>query len=416
MHGQSSLRLMLVGAIATMAAGCGGTFFPSEPFDFNFCPNGRTAVVGKVTVSPATLTLRPGQVLGLTVDLKNPAGQPELCFPAVAWSSSNSAVATVDSGTVRAVGVGTASISATSGTVTDQVVVTVVSTSIASLTIDAPPAMLVGQTARLRFVARDPAGIVLVTVAPVWSSTDPSRATITAGGFVSALESGVTVIHATVEGKEATVSIPVWRGPPSVKFRAISAGNQHTCAIVGGGVTEGTALCWGEGSQGQIGNGTAQRALVPQYVVAGGVLFKAIDAGWFHTCAISTAGETYCWGQNSSGQLGTGNKVSTLKPVKVSTSVAFNAITLSQTSSCGLTADGLTYCWGDMSGVTSLVPTLIPDVPRFKQLVSEANLTCGLTDGGEHFRAALCSRASRLAEVRHAESRRSARGASVRRS
>ena len=92
----------------------------------------------------------------------------------------------------------------------------------------------------------------------------------------------------------------------------ISAGYQHTCAVLG----NGTAHCWGGNDEGQLGSGgtTDQptSALVPglREVVE-------ISAGWSHTCARTVGGALYCWGSNLTGALGDGTSNDSELPVKV---------------------------------------------------------------------------------------------------
>jgi alpha-tubulin suppressor-like RCC1 family protein len=57
------------------------------------------------------------------------------------------------------------------------------------------------------------------------------------------------------------------------------------------------------------------------------------------------AGETWCWGANTSGQLGTGDLVSTLAPVRVATSLVFEQLGAADAFTCGF-AQGQGYCWG----------------------------------------------------------------------
>lgn len=80
----------------------------------------------------------------------------------------------------------------------------------------------------------------------------------------------------------------------------VTTGNGHTCALV-----RGQALCWGENSVGQLGDGTKERRLSPA-LVSGLSDIVELSAGAGHTCALGT-GRVLCWGNNSSGQTGQPN-------------------------------------------------------------------------------------------------------------
>jgi alpha-tubulin suppressor-like RCC1 family protein len=45
--------------------------------------------------------------------------------------------------------------------------------------------------------------------------------------------------------------------------------------------------------------------------------WAAVSARYLHTCAIKTAGTLWCWGSNSSGQLGDGTTTGSYVPVQV---------------------------------------------------------------------------------------------------
>ena len=63
--------------------------------------------------------------------------------------------------------------------------------------------------------------------------------------------------------------------------------------------------------------------------VAGGHTFKSIMAGAEVTCALTTAGQAWCWGANSSGQLGNGTAapfgVPQLTPTAVAGGLTFSS-------------------------------------------------------------------------------------------
>lgn len=98
------------------------------------------------------------------------------------------------------------------------------------------------------------------------------------------------------------------------QIKAISAGYRYTCAIS----FNDKAYCWGRNDQGQLGNGLKTDSRSP--VAVGGELVNKtvtdISTNWRHTCAIAD-GDIYCWGSNSSGQLGDGTTIDSALPVKI---------------------------------------------------------------------------------------------------
>jgi len=133
--------------------------------------------------------------------------------------------------------------------------------------------------------------------------------------------------------------------PLATTFTAITAGHGHTCAI-----TDTAALrCWGYNNVGQVGNNQNNNTLpTPTDVVAPGIGFIQVDAGYMTTCAVSVSGEPYCWGFNNRGQVGDGTTTNRLVPFPVlmpggfpSSRVAVHAI-----HACALSVAGELHCWG----------------------------------------------------------------------
>jgi alpha-tubulin suppressor-like RCC1 family protein len=86
-------------------------------------------------------------------------------------------------------------------------------------------------------------------------------------------------------------------------FSEVSTGGVHTCGVT----TTSVAYCWGSDGNFQLGDGdVSQVDRTTPNPVAGGHAFRAITAGTFHTCAITTTDRAYCWGNNFEGQLGVG--------------------------------------------------------------------------------------------------------------
>ncbi len=142
--------------------------------------------------------------------------------------------------------------------------------------------------------------------------------------------------------------LPVSSG---LAFAALKSGVRHSCALT----AQGAAYCWGHNVSGELGNGATLSSATP-VAVASGLTFTAISAGLDFTCGVATDGTAFCWGDNSSGQLGSaattescaGRPCSTV-PLPVSGGLSFASVTAGDAHACGVTTDGIAYCWGSNS-------------------------------------------------------------------
>jgi len=81
------------------------------------------------------------------------------------------------------------------------------------------------------------------------------------------------------------------------------------------GVHLSVAFCWGVNSSGQLGNGTMMNSNVPVAVSLPGFSAASVGVGFNHACALGATGAMFCWGDNSAGQLGNGTTSPSLLPL-----------------------------------------------------------------------------------------------------
>jgi alpha-tubulin suppressor-like RCC1 family protein len=135
-------------------------------------------------------------------------------------------------------------------------------------------------------------------------------------------------------------------------FAALASGIAHTCGVTPGGA----AYCWGLNFNGQLGIGTtngpelcaegSNPCSTSPVAVIGGLTFAMVSAGASHTCAVTAAGAAYCWGANTSGQLGDSTTAQRTSPVAVAEGLTFTSVSAGFGYTCGVTLSGAAYCWG----------------------------------------------------------------------
>ena len=139
---------------------------------------------------------------------------------------------------------------------------------------------------------------------------------------------------------------------------AISAGWQHTCALL----ANGGVKCWGSNYYGQLGDGTAEVRVTPTNVSGVQSGATSVSAGAYHTCAVVSGGAK-CWGYNDSGGLGDGSTTDRTSPVPVSgLANGVTAVRAGAGYSCALLSSGGVKCWGDneYGQLGNNSPTYIP--------------------------------------------------------
>ncbi|MEV7624178.1 hypothetical protein [Actinoplanes sp. NPDC089786] len=127
----------------------------------------------------------------------------------------------------------------------------------------------------------------------------------------------------------------------------VDAGEEHTCALE----HNGAVFCWGDNSSGQLGAGDTNDRDAPVAVrFPAGFLLVEVTTGENHSCAIDEQGAAWCWGRNAEGQLGTGGTTDSNEPLRVSDATGLTDpvvdIAAGGNTTCAATADGVAWCWG----------------------------------------------------------------------
>ncbi len=301
-----------------------------------------TTPVASVTVTPPTATVDVGATTTLTGNAFD-AGSAPLPGRVFSWVSSSPGVAAVSSlGLVRGVAPGSATITGTSEGKSATATVTVVIAPVAQVIVSpATGTVGLGQSLQLTATVKDAVGNTLTGRPVTWQSSNSQIVSVSSAGVARGLNLGDVTITATAGGVNGTAAIGA-----RLRFNSLSAGQDFTC-----GVTPlGNAFCWGRNAAGALGNGTTTNRTTPGAVtMPAGVLFDSISAGQDHACAISTSGNLYCWGGNASGQLGTGNTSPQTTPALVSVpGVTFASVSAAAQFTCALTTgtNATVYCWG----------------------------------------------------------------------
>jgi len=172
----------------------------------------------------------------------------------------------------------------------------------------------------------------------------------------------------------STTPVPVLGLPSGVT--AIAASDEHTCAIVQGGV-----MCWGDNSNAELGVTGVTQSDVPVWVTnlgPGSGVTSIVANGW-NTCVILNGGQ-WCWGDNYNGQLGLGDGLPVKSPVPLqppSLASGVTAIGIGSDRFICTVQNGAVYCaghnfthyYGATGPITSTVPMLSPELPAADNLV-----------------------------------------------
>ena len=173
--------------------------------------------------------------------------------------------------------------------------------------------------------------------------------------------------------------------PQVGRWRSISAGGLHTC-----GIDQGDRLfCWGDNSSGQLGRPPGALAESAGPIPLDGT-WASVTTGPLQTCAITrTDASLWCWGNNEYGQVGNGTTGLVAPPTMISAERWLDVSTGFYVT-CGIVEDGTAYCWGvDSNGAVgngsaagSLAPTAVAGGRVFTSITVGLQHACAIEQGG----------------------------------
>lgn len=218
-------------------------------------------------------------------------------------------------------------------------------------------------------------------VAVVWSSSAGALASDTTesdaqGEATTELtlpaSSGPVTVTAILEGLDTlTFSATASPAAGNVVFRYVEVGSYHACAIT----TDEASLCWGFNEDGQVSDAAASPLSMTRS--PGAATVRMTSAGRYHSCEVTLAGDVNCFGSNSAGQAAPGAPPSRI--------VAAGLL-----HSCSLSLSKQVWCWGSnnegqlgnglVEPGASAAPDLVGD--GYRAVTATGLHTCALNDAG----------------------------------
>lgn len=179
--------------------------------------------VASVSVTLAQGTVPLATTTTATALLRDDRGVA-LTGRSITWSSSNPAVAVVNgAGIITAVGLGSATISATADGQSGSASLTVIRPPVAAVNVSLAQASLgIGQSTQATAQALDGNGAALAGRDIAWSSSNPAVALVNASGVVTAVSVGQAQIIATSEGRTGQATLTVRSPVATVQFSGAS--------------------------------------------------------------------------------------------------------------------------------------------------------------------------------------------------
>jgi alpha-tubulin suppressor-like RCC1 family protein len=129
----------------------------------------------------------------------------------------------------------------------------------------------------------------------------------------------------------------------ATNWAQVSAGGSSTAAIT----TTGELWAWGDNTSGQVGVPSVGNQRNTPIRVGAATNWKQVSLGGSHCLAVTTTGELWAWGGNVNRQLGLGVNDSTVGvPTRVGTATNWAFVAAGGNTSYAITTTGQLWAWG----------------------------------------------------------------------
>jgi len=149
----------------------------------------------------------------------------------------------------------------------------------------------------------------------------------------------------------------------------------------------GELWCWGANTYGQLASPIVSPGFSDQPTQIAGS-WTGVSVGGRHVCALDPLGKAWCWGSGEQGQLGANSADSSATPLPVLGDHTWKAISAGLVSNCAIDDVDQVWCWGSPdwgklgtgpSPPVTLMPVPVVGSERYAQISLGAEFGCGVT-------------------------------------
>ena len=130
--------------------------------------------------------------------------------------------------------------------------------------------------------------------------------------------------------------------PPVTRWAQVAAGTSSSCGVR----LDHTLWCWGRNEMGQLGLGAKDPVGRREPAQVGlDQDWESVSISYLTACAVKTDHTLWCWGDNSDGEIG--NNTQHMDPAAPTLIAgAWSSVAVGNNHACGIHVDGSLWCWG----------------------------------------------------------------------